>query len=414
MVKSSSTKSSKAQYLYVLMMLSLTFALFSQVPLFERKYIFWIVGIVLGVVYARKYLQALYMILFVSYMIVIWLNHMGGDAYYRDIGIVIDEFIMFFIPPTMFYYIIRYNDFKWFYCLFIVFSVFFIETSIVSIFANEQVPGIMRLQSNSVSIKQNAFILMPFKRLGMADYSMPHAIPVLIPGIVAVLRKVEGKIKISFMCVVLLASLGLAYASSSFTALIVTIVSLVLSLLVNKRDAKKTKLHFFIAILIIMPVMASKTIQVSIIQTAEMILPEENSVYKHLIDLEESVMYDSAEGDVESRSIRYMSTYEVILNNFLIGTNEANIGGHSALPDRLAVLGIVGFIPLVLLLGFQIRFTLTYINRMNRYYYYVAIICALIMITFKNMMNWWMFFYLFTLLPGMLYWIGKANKLTLK
>lgn len=392
---------------YILVMLSMTFQLFTRVPILQRHYLFWGLTIFIAMIYANGFFKTKAFVWMTLYLFVVLLNFMVGDSLF-DSNRVIMEFIAFFIPSTLTYYFFRQKDKVLIKLLVIFFGVFLIESTIVSAYANSIIPEIMRLQSSATAATANAYILEPFVKIGLSNYILPHAIPVIIPGLVYVYGVSKGWMKY-FYALVLIAAWGLAYVSCSFTAIMVATISSFLSLMVSRRDSKKSIRRIVITALLVTPVAFSSSIQLSILKSIDSIVPVDNIVSRKIQDLEMSVVFGDAEGGLQQRQEKYDMTIEAIQKNIVIGVDDAILGDHSSLLDRLGALGLVGMIPYFLFLFCQLKSIARYLGNTQRLYFYIAIGCALIMLLLKNSSYWAMWFLLFSLLPGLL-WAGDAGE----
>ena len=206
-------------------MLSMTFTLFNHLPIFQRHYIFLFLGFALMFFYAKGLFQTNYFVALVAHIFVITFDFYVGDVYYSSSRMIIKEATMLFFPLGMYYCLRKYYDRSLFHLMFIVFGIFFIESTIIAAIANYQYPGIIRYMASAENLEEMSQVLLPFQKLGISDYAMPHALPVLIPGLVYGVRNAGGFYK--RVCIALIVTaFVLAYVSNSSTALIMTRSSL--------------------------------------------------------------------------------------------------------------------------------------------------------------------------------------------
>ena len=393
--------------LYVLVMLSLTFQLFNTIPIFDRHYLFWLIAAVLSFSYCKDFLKSITFTWLVVYFLVICLNRVSGDSYFKEPAKMINELVAFFIPASMAFYLFKRKDKTLVRYLLLFFGVFLVESAIVSFYVNSLFPDIIRIQSSAENVAENLTFLQPFIRMGMTDYILPHAMPVIIPGLVYVTVSSKGSKRLIY-ALILVAAWMLSYVSGSFTALLLSTITLFLSFLVSKKNKRKTITRLVVASIFLVPLASSPSLQFSILDGVQQLIPDENIAYRKIADIEESIIYGDAEGGVGKRQEKYDQTFSVIQESPLIGTNEAKIGGHSAVLDRIAVLGLIGIIPYFLFIFYQLKYIIRYIGGAQRYYFYIGLFAALLMILSKNMSYWPLWFMLFTLLPGLL-WIKDGE-----
>lgn len=394
------------RYLWILVMLSMTFTLFDHLPIFQRHYIFLFLGFVLIFFYARELFQTNYFVAIVTHILIITFNFSFGDVYYSSSKMIVKEANMFIFPLGMYYCFRKCYDRSLFHLMLIVFGVFLIESTIIAAIANHLYPGIMRYMSGVDNMAERIDVLRPFQRLGISDYAMPHALPVLIPGLVYGVRNTEGFYKKA--CIVLIVtSFVLAYVSNSSTALIMTVIVFVFSMLINPRTSSKNIIALFVSFLILTPILTNKDVQVGFLEGLNSIVPEDANIHRKIYDIEDSIIYGEAEGSVENRTIKYDLTKNEFIKHPLLGTSEA-VGGHSSILDRLATLGILGMIPFVLFLVLFSKSVLRSLPQDRHFYYLLGLFSAIMMLTAKSAMNWAMWLCVLFLLPGILLFLGNS------
>ena len=392
------------QYFYVLVMLSYTFYVFNFVPILDRHWIFMIIAFILPLAYTTSYFGHKTFFAMMLYIGIVVLNYFGGDYFFNNYAKVIDEFIQLFIPSSMLYYLLKYRDYKLYRTMLVFFGVVLTYSTIISFIADQQYPGIMRLESFQANIEANAAILMPFFRIGLSDYTLPHALPVIAPGLIYCIRRKTGWWRI-FLWIVLAASAVLTYVSGSFTAFMMEIVVVLISFLIGRNNKRGTRRSIILITVVALPFILSTQLQYQTLHSLKGIFDSDGLTYHKLDDLEQSILSSEATGSLEAREEKYESTIEVIVNNILIGTNTEQTGGHSSIPDRLALLGLVGFIPYILFIYLQTKFTLLNIAQNKRIYYLIGIAAGLIMMTVKSMSSWQMWFLFLAVLPGLLLFV---------
>lgn len=392
------------QYLWVLVVIDLTFQLFNYLTFFNRHYFFWLIGLGLILTYSYGFFRSKSFFWMVVYIMIVILNYFSGDRYFNDLmTILTKETLNFLFPAALSYFLFKNADYGLFKSILLFFGIFLLESTIVSYWADTIYPGIMRLQSSQVGAEANAALLDPYKRLGLSDYGFPHAIPVIIPGIVYAIRKSKKTKKILFYAL-LATSCLLAYVSGAFTALLLTVMSLVMSIFIDANNAKNTARKVLIISIVLVPFLFSTQLQLFTVRGVQSIFSIESLPYEKLSDIEESIVYGVAEGSVEARQEKYDATWSAVASNFFLGTNEDNIGGHSSIPDRLAMLGIIGMIPFFLFVYYQSKNALRYIKKPAKMYYFVGFGAGLLMMFTKNTSTLSMWLFLLTILPGLLWW----------
>ena len=153
---------------------------------------------------------------------------------------------------------------------------------------------------------------------------------------------------------------------------------------------------------IIIPLVLSQTAQIKMLEAVSALTQNNSLLEIKRMDIEESIMYGEGQGGVAERQSLYKTSFDTFLENPIMGVNEKKYGGHSALLDRLAVLGLLGFIPLCLILYRTYTFTLRFLTIDSRVYYKMGFLMGIIMMLAKNMFGWALLFSMFFLLPILL------------
>lgn len=395
------------RYLWILVMLSMTFTLFDYLPIFQRHYIFLFLGFALMFFYARELFLTNYFVALVAHILIITFDFSFGDLYFSSSKMIVKEATMLIFPLGMYYCLKKYNDRPIFYLMFIIFGFFLIESTIIATIANRLYPGIMRYMSGANNMAENIEILRPFQRLGISDYSMPHALPALIPGLIYGIRNTEGFYK--KVCIVLMVTvLVLVYVSNSSTALIMAVLVFIFSLLINPQKSYKNSISLFALFLIITLIITNQEVQVEVLEGLNSIVPEDANLHRKIDDIEDSIIYGDAEGTVENRTVKYDLSTNEFMKHPLLGTSEL-IGGHSSILDRFATLGILGMIPFVLFLVLFSKSVLRSLPKDRHFYYLLGLFSAIVMLTAKSAMSWAMWLCVLFLLPGILLFFGTGK-----
>ena len=112
-----------------------------------------------------------------------------------------------------------------------------------------------------------------------------------------------------------------------------------------------------------------------------------------------------ATGDLGGRMDKYSISMSILEGSILIGS-DMQTGEHSAILDRLACLGLIGWIPYII---YIIKNTLKQNKLLPKKvsaYYIIGASTAILMLLSKNMSDWDTWFMYFCLLPVMLWQIS--------
>lgn len=400
------SKQNWVSYSYIMVMLVMTFPVFKSNVSSNLAFAFcWIISISIAILFLKNYTKSNLFISLLVYSSIVLLNYLSGDVYFYSHFYVLNEFFMLFISTSMVWFYIPNIKRSKFDLLLLLFGLFLIESAIVSFYITIDNPGLLRQMSSEEGMKDNYDVIVPYFKIGMSDYSIPHALPIIIPGLVYAIKKTKYYYKV-FYIVVLISSVILANSSGSVTALLLSILSLFLSLIISGKSLKRSKNRIVVALIIFMPFFLNQSMQLSVFDTIGNVFPENNYLQTKIDDMKASIISDRAQGTVASREDKYNLTFDAIVNNIIIGTNE-KFGGHSTIPDRWATLGIVGFIPYILFLCFSIKYVLKFIRGSSLYYYYIGAGIALLLLLTKSMGAWLVWFSFLFLLPCTLVYYSK-------
>lgn len=377
--------------------ISMTFTIATSVPLLRRPWLFAIVGVITCTGYLSKSEVNRYYIWLLLYALVVVINFLTGDTYFNTYLKVFFEITYLFVPVVMYKFVLDNNErFRW---IFIVFSIFLVECAIVSIIAENVFPGIIRLQSNDDSISGEISAVTFFRKYGMSNYLLPHALPVLIPAITYYIKKnlyIKTYKSLLWGVLLLLSALAIVYVSNSTTAIIISFFVLFVSILINPKKQNNTIIVLF---LLLMPIFFIPSIQSAVLSI--LVGDYDNELLSSRItDLVMGIEQGESIGDMATRSELYKISTDNFLESFMFGTNMNGYGGHSAILDRLATLGLFGMIPWFVYTFMVFRYTLKTIPSDSKQFYYVGVIAAFTMLFMKNMSNWSLWCSLLFLLPG--------------
>lgn len=397
------------QYLLPLLISASTFMVFRSLPIIERAWLMNIVMLGILVMFVPKYFKNKHFILILMYIMVLFGNVVSGDKQFSNLITAFNDFMYLCIPSGITYYLLTKHDVLSITRTVTIFLFFLVQTSVVSFYFNMGAPGIIRFIATMNYTDGDTSQFNVFFRFGLSNYYLPHALPALLPPIYVGMTNVNLKNIIRFLLLIcLLSVLLLVYLSGATTALLLSLIC-VFALLLTKRTrfskniTKLSVVLFFGLFLIVNSDFVMQTLNI-----AEEVMGEGDYAGK-ISDFQESMTYGSLGGDAGARSDLYNKSYTELASNFFIGTNE-KVGGHSALLDRFACLGIVGFIPLFLVFYYQIKFVRRFLDENYYTYYYIGVAMAIGMMFLKNMLNWEMMIILFTILPVSMVLFGKEKQ----
>ena len=347
-------------------------------------------------------------ICFAIFIAVLLVNWRTGDSHFREFSICFYEFMVPLFAMNLFLTLDKSDNGHLFKVLFAVFTIMIGIVAIGTVFVEQGMPEVVRSLSNSGDDIES---LNMYFRMGVSNYTLPHALPALIPIFVYALKS-NDKFSVIwfFYLVTLLFCIILIIYSGATSALLLGIIALTLSLMTGLDGISKPKIILVSALFL--PFILSNALMNGVLQFLIDIFNGNSSFdsfTQHLMDMSYSLMNETgAEGDVEARVDRYQNTFDVIINNLILGTN-GSAGGHMALLERLAQLGLIGFIPLIMTYTSYFKSISIKVNNSVKPFFIESLVIAFMMMTLKNMINNEMNIVLFAMIPLYSVYFTKSN-----
>ena len=345
---------------------------------------------------------------FAIFIAVLLVNWKTGDSLYREFSICFYEFMVPLFAMNLFLALDESDNNHLYKVLFAVFAIVIGIVAIGTVLVEQVTPEVIRNLSNSGNDIEG---LNMYFRMGVSNYTLPHALPALIPIFVYAL-KINDKFSKTwfFYLVTLLFCIILIVYSGATGALLLGIFALTLSLMTGLNGISRQKV--ILVSVLFLPFILSNTLMNGFLQFLIDIFQGNSSFdsfTQHLMDMSYSLMNESgAEGDVASRVDQYQKTFGVIINNLFFGTNGSS-GGHMALFERLAQLGLIGFIPLIMTYTNYFKSISVKIDNSVKPFFIESLVVAFIMMTLKNMINNEMNIVLFAMIPLYSVYFSKSN-----
>ncbi len=371
------------------------------VTLFARTWIWLAVGVMALFFVAPGFFRTKAFLAIIFYTIIIILNYISGDNYYQTWADVIFEFLTLSFYGGVSYYLLhksseQVRNLVLYYILFII-----VFTSIATFIVDLANPDIVRIAATANMAGGGA---SPYYRLGVCDYSMPHALPILIPPIVMWLKKKDLKTFVRLLVMALLLFvLLLVWTSGTTTPLLLAFFALVSSLFTSQRFSTKKNIRVLAVVSLLTFLLSSDTLQLNIIHYLEQVMPTDNSNYGKLQNFEDNIIYGAeSAGDLTSRKNLYEQSFTAFINSPILGVNDRNeIGDHSIILDRLAMFGIVGIAPYILFFIMTFRDMYCCTVSKKRIFIILGIFSFVAMEFLKNILGNWMYCTVLVFLPLM-------------
>ena len=346
----------------------------------------------------------------VVYVSVVMLNFFSGDYYYRSFPRACSEFAMLLFSSALGYYCFQPDNERTSKTIMWVLIIIISITSIMTFILDIKNPGILRQAASSVFSDNDMSEVIAGYKMGMSNYYLPHALPVLIPSLVLGIKnkELEPILRIINILVLLLV-LILIFVSNAATPILIAMIILMVSIGTIRVSIKKSIFYLVFVSLIVAPMLINDNILVSLIDYICNHINEDSTFYYRLMDIEESIIYKEAIGDLDARLELYNVSSTGFLGSIVFGSNDA-VGGHSAIIDRLATMGLVGFIPYFIFIWQQMKSTYKCIPNHIKIYYLEGVLAGVAMLLTKNMSNWEMWLMMFVLMPIITIQFGKEKQ----
>lgn len=376
-------------------------------PFVSRVWLILSIGLLASFIATPNFYQTKRFYIFALYALLIFVNVSSGDEYFNNNSFV-GELGYLLLPILMFQYCItgRKGDTFQNWVLLIMLIILTIET-ISTLVLDIESPGVVRNSFREASFSRNASIgesrktyLIQYYRMGMTNYWFPHAVPILIPSTIYGIKisKNNTKINVILWWLVLIEILLLCWLSGSTTALMLAVVFTIIGFLTKEASPKRNVAMFIIVSLVVLPFMLVDNLTLWLLDILGDLVSN-NVYFSSKVDIfRESILYGDTTGDLAVREDKYSISINQFLSNIILGTN-GTVGNHSTFLDRLAVLGLVGFIPYVLLFFMQFKYSIKTIPNDCRIFYFESFFAGIIMLLLKDVDNWETFLILFTILP---------------
>lgn len=385
-------------FLYLIPIIWMSFEPSKNYPFFNIPFIGYIVAIFALLLVSTKYLMEREFWFAIIYGIVVFFNFWRGNEAFPSLFSVLYEVFRLMIPAALFFYFKSINQNKpLVYSIFVIYLFIIIYETIITYELEQINPGLMRnLGASKYDEDRDSFLLM-----GLTPYSLPHALPTVIPAIILLIKEKDNKFLYRIGGLLfLMASLVIIYLSQATGAYLMAIFALVASIIVNNnQDVKINTRKIIITAVIVLPLLMIPAFTDFILSRVESVISTDSDVYEKIEELKRSNAGMETEGDIAYRGELLNNTIEAIIQHPLLGSPTRTYGNHNALLDRWAKLGLVGFLPLILFLIYTIKKCYRILPEKGKIYYVIGVVTAIAMLFFKNQISWDQWFLLFYLLP---------------
>lgn len=390
----------------IFLIVSLLYILYTVVPIIPdvTGIEMWLVNLstffILLALYPRTFVNPL-MYWFLAYAAILAVYVLVGKPLTIGIGSVQDSKKViiecaFILPSISIYSILFYLKDNKIFKIISVSSILFLITSFVYL-----VPFI--LEKNT--ILRDAHHLQLYEHintLGMPDYTLMHAYIIAIPALLYGIKVLNGMQKWVLITILSLFVFVILHTYVT-TSLIITFGTIVFALLYDTKNKPRSLLIIFLAafMLYLLHTLGA------FVQLFNFLIRffEGTSVEPKIESFKYIYMYgdvENAGGHITGRLNYHNMSWKAFAENFLTG-GTSPVGGHSQLIDRLGGMGLVAFVPFIMMIISHIKIILRVItNSEQRLFYYLGLGAAFMILYQKGLFGQEGWLFLMVLLPGLL------------
>ena len=396
-------------YLLVFLLAALSFPIIpGWIPPLQKIWVILVMAFLVYSVLTQKLSWGKTTTCLLFYFIVLYFNAKMGDVLIPTTQIAIVEVLFLYVPSVVVLWCFSKENISFIKTVLIVSLALFTIEAVSSFIILQVEPMIIRTLYKIATDEGDTGIMFEYYRTGLMDYSMAHAIPILIPPLFYAYKKVASTVKSKiFLLTSIAGCVFLTWLSDSTTALMLAVLFLVIGFLTNVSDIRRNFRKLIIIGIIVLPIAASDDVQLAVLDAAETVLGSESvfadkiEEFRYFIENEGNMT-----GDMQGRVDRYNKSLDMFFTNPLWGTNTKP-GNHASLIDRLGAFGLLGFIPLMLFFWYSLKHISTYLPADSLVFFIQGILAAMVMLGTKGMWNWSMFYNLFIMLPFIIYYTNE-------
>lgn len=392
--------------IYLFVILYFTFLPFKLRFTFGGFFLPYVVGLIVSFIAAFSFTGTKRFAFAFMYAIVVILNFFFKDNI--NLGNSLAESFNVLCTAFMACYVLNHKDKTTYRFFTYTFTVITVIYAIRSYTYYLSFPGVMRFAAMSYNIDS----ALPFFLYGLAPYAFPHAITCLLPAFILGLKvKVQSLSKKTMSAILLVLSFVLIYITQATGAFVVALFAVVASVLVKIGRFRDNMNKLIWVIIIVIPFALSQTIQLAILDQAASFVGEDSHYISKIDEMKQSVTGEGeTDGDISYRDNLLELTLSAIIAHPIFGITDRKFGHHNALPDRWALYGLVGFLPLILYFYFQIKYTLRKIPEEHHTFYLIGVAANMLMLLSKDMLTWYQLLCFVVMLPILTIYFGNSYK----
>lgn len=373
------------------------FIIFEKIPLLSSFYFLclcWLLALFflkLNILWDRS-------LLYVYFFILLYFILMLFDIYNIDFNWFLNEILPVFIAIAIYTYFIKVKDFKGLALISFISLIFIFISLITSIIGLNKYPLAARELAGVLALEGDYARIDYYRNLGIGNYGFFSCVAFMVPVIVYQIKKNKGALKIFLIVLLIFMLLGLVRAQYT-TQLIIGTIGLILA--IGGTNRLKTSV-VLVSLLLLIIIFTPRSFISDLLASFSNIFSG-SVLQERLYDL--SIAINQGFGSTDTHAGMRAARIPFLLNEFskspIIGGGEST--GHVFWLDRLSMYGLIGIIPWILIITYQIKFNLKNLNNEFQFYYLISIIAFIALGFYKNTGGKEVFFSIFLIIPGLNY-----------
>lgn len=304
---------------------------------------------------------------------------------------------------VMLQYFLISRDFKWLRTLLVISFCFIVITIVTTLIGLQSHPLAARQLCGTLNVKKEVALISYYRSIGIAGYDFFYGLAFAIPSLVAFLKmkEINNNLRVAIFFLTALSLCGILKAQFT-TAFLFAVIGAVIAFWTDEK-IKPALLRLIVAFIVVF--FFQKKIADLLIHFARLL--DESTIQNRLVDLGISLQQGLgvAETHIDYRFNRIPFLIESFFQRPIFGGGKSL--GHNWWLDRLSLFGLIGVIPWILLLWYQIKYNLKLFHEKNKIYYLITMVLFISMGFIKNMGQQQTMIFLFFIIPSLL--IVKEN-----
>ena len=288
--------------------------------------------------------------------------------------------------------------------------IFILVTSISSSIGNIWFPGASRGLSGPLAKSGLFHLVKMYQNMGIASYGFFSGIAFLFPCLYYQYKNLRKNRNYWFILIIFL------FISSFLAGFTIPILISMFAIVISAIGYKRLKRNYFITFLIILLFLMPNVFYSQMFYfVSGLAYSEELETRLHDIGLafEQGVDTSAHEvTEVEHRMTRFSYNINIFMENVILGSGKPG-NSHLYWLNILAQFGLVGLIPVLIVIISQIKFNLKIFDKSYKFYYLLSFILFTVSGIMKAVAGKEMFFYLFFVIPSIYYmrYLKKFSRL---